>query len=114
MSDQPNPPKRENEAEWNRFFKLGEMMGDGLHNEPDGKWISKEYRQLSRILIPEIKKTDSSRRKQKAIAIDAQMKTLLENNKCSCGGCLVQKRSGTKVAYCEVCDSRYVARNKKT
>lgn len=28
-----------------QLVKLGDMMGDGLHLEPDGKWISKEYKQ---------------------------------------------------------------------
>jgi len=27
-----------------QLVKLGDMMGDGLHNEPDGKWIEREYR----------------------------------------------------------------------
>lgn len=29
-----------------QLVKLGDMIGDGLHDEPDGKWITKEYRHL--------------------------------------------------------------------
>lgn len=49
----PNKIERENEHEWRQFCRLGEMMGDGLHHEPDGKWIVKEYRKLAKILLPE-------------------------------------------------------------
>lgn len=105
--------ERDNQFEWNQFCRLGEMIGDGLHYEPDGKWISKEYNRLAKILIPEIKTQDKEKRKRKASNIDEQMKVLLSNKKCSCGGELKQKRSGTKVAYCIVCDSRYVAKSKK-
>jgi hypothetical protein len=31
---------KDNEHLWRQFCKLGEMMGDGLHYEPDGKWIA--------------------------------------------------------------------------
>ena len=42
-----------NEHLWRQFEKLGEMMGDGLHHEADGKWISVEYKKLAKILCPE-------------------------------------------------------------
>ena len=53
---------KDNEHLWRQFCRLGEMMGDGLHYEPDGKWIAKEYRQLAKILIPEMKEENSIRR----------------------------------------------------
>lgn len=34
----------------NQLVKLGDMMGDGLHHEPDGKWIEKEYRKIAKQL----------------------------------------------------------------
>lgn len=92
---------------WDRFCKLGEMMGDGLHWEEDGKWISKEYNKLSRILLPDMHKDI---RKAKADAINKQMAFLLAKSACSCGGKLIQKKKGTKVSYCEVCNNRYVAK----
>lgn len=117
------PPKsgsgiavRENEFEWRQFCRLGEMMGDGLHHEPDGKWIAKEYRKLSKLLIgdiPELKEEQKRKRKLKAANIDEQMAKILAAKKCECGGNLKQKRSGAKVAYCETCNTRYVARYKK-
>lgn len=92
------------------------MMGDGLHYESDGKWIIKEYRQLRKILCPptpEMKEIERQQRKERAIRINEQIDKLLEKSKCSCGGNLKQKKSGTKVAYCELCNSRYVAKYKK-
>ncbi len=105
--------QRENQDLWNRFIRLGDMMGDGLHYESDGKWIEREYNKLARILIPEIKEADKQKRKNRAININKQMDALLQTKKCSCGGKLIQKRSGTKVVYCELCNSRYVAVTKK-
>lgn len=106
---------KDNEVEWNQFCKLGEMMGDGLHNEPDGKWITKDYNRLAKILIPELKEESKERRRLKAISIDSQMVKLIEKIKCSCGGNLKQARSGSKVAYCqnEDCKKRYKANKKK-
>ena len=106
----------ENQFEWNQFIRLGEMMGDGLHHEPDGKWISREYGRLAKILIPEIKEAQKERRKLKALRTDEQMKNLLAEKKCTqpgCGGSLKQKRAGTKIVYCENCNARYKARTRK-
>jgi hypothetical protein len=98
---------------WDQFCKLGDMMGDGLHNEPGGKWISRDYGKLAKILIPDMKEAMSIKRKLKAANIDAQMSKLLEGKKCNCGGDIKQGRSGTKVAYCQSCNLRYVAKSKK-
>lgn len=104
--------KEENQFLWRQFCRLGEMMGDGLHHEPDGKWIEREYKHLARILIPELKTQDKERRKLKALNIDEQMQKLLLERKCSCGGTLKQSRSGSKVCYCTECNARYKARTK--
>jgi hypothetical protein len=106
--------KSDNAHLWNQFIRLGEMMGDGLHYESDGKWISKEYRKLAKILIPEMKEESAIRRKLKNASTDIQMAKLLEDRKCGCGGGIKQKRSGSKVAYCQTCGSRYVAKPKKS
>ena len=105
-----------NEHLWNQFARLGEMIGDGLHYESDGKWISKEYRKLSKILCPptpEMKALMKEARKEKSKKIDEQMTKLMETFKCKCGGTLKQKKRGVKVAYCQICNLRYVARSKK-
>lgn len=101
-----------NEHLWRQFCRLGEMIGDGLHYESDGKWISAEYKRLAKILIPEDKKEHGIIRKIKNANIDSQMAKLLELRKCDCGGEIKQKRSGAKVAYCQSCNQRYVARTK--
>jgi len=54
--------KASDDFHWRQFCKLGEMMGDGLHHEADGKWIAIEYKKLSRILIPEIRDVEKARR----------------------------------------------------
>lgn len=105
--------ERTNQFEWNQFCKLGEMMGDGLHHESDGKWISKEYRRLSKILIPEIRIQDAVRRKAKNKLVDEKMASLLSNKKCDCGGGLKQTRSGSLSCRCTVCPLRFKARTKK-
>ncbi len=85
-------------------------MGDGLHHEPDCKWISKEYNKIFNLLYPEHKQ---EARKNKADRTNEQMKNLLEIKACSCGGKLKQSRSGSKIAYCEVCNNRFKAVTKK-
>lgn len=104
---------QENKLEWERFIKLGDMMGDGLHHEPDGKWITREYNKLAKLLIPEIRESQKEKRKLKAERVNENMKRLLAEKKCKCGGSLKQGRSGSKVCYCTVCNSRYVATRKK-
>jgi len=105
--------KTSDDFHWRQFCKLGEMMGDGLHHESDGKWIVREYNQLAKILIPELKEHAKSRRKLKAKNIDEQMQKMLLEKRCSCEGVLVQSRSGSKVCYCIKCNNRYVAGKKK-
>lgn len=94
-----------------QLIKLGDMMGDGLHHEPDGKWIEKEYARVFNALYPDVRK---QRRAKKAIAINENMLKLFKTFKCSCGGELKQSRSGSKVAYCVKCNLRYKAGKKKS
>jgi hypothetical protein len=105
-----------NRHDWDMFCRLGEMMGDGLHYEADGKWIAKEYRRLAKALLPMTDMEKEHNKKLRAIkneSIDKQMAEVLSRSKCSCGGTLVQKRSGAKVAYCTSCNARYTAKPKK-
>lgn len=37
---------------YQQFIKLGDMMGDGLHLEKDGRWIAREYKRISKNTIP--------------------------------------------------------------
>ena len=96
---------------WEQFIRLGEMIGDGLHNEPDGKWISRDYRKLSKILVPEIKEAETAQRKMKNQHIDEQIKKLIEKikSKC-CNADLTQSRSGSLIVYCSKCKGRFKAK----
>lgn len=104
--------KESKELLWRQFSNLGEMMGDGLHNESGGKWIAKEYKKLSRALIPELREREKDLRKQKNKIIDEKMTTFLQTIKCDCGGDLQQVRSGSKTCYCTACKLRYQAGEK--
>ncbi|MDA3734109.1 hypothetical protein PBV87_21780 [Niameybacter massiliensis] len=84
----------------NQLVKLGDMMGDGLHHEPDGKWIEKEYRKVAEQLgiIKQKPKSNDG--------IDMYMAERCNAVKCECGGALKQSRKGSFVAKCE-CGLKY-------
>ena len=56
------------------------MIGDGLHLEPDGRWIEEEYKNICLMLglTKRTKKTDSK-------SIDDFMKDRISQVKCNCG-----------------------------
>ncbi|NRB79176.1 MAG: hypothetical protein HRU38_10975 [Saccharospirillaceae bacterium] len=87
-----------------QLIKLGDMMGDGLHHEPDGKWIAKEYRQISKALglIPPKKSTNNSAQ------INERMAERIKQVDCpNCQQELKQTRSGSMKAKCISCGSKY-------
>lgn len=89
--------------EWERFARLGEMIGDGLHYEPDGKWITREYRSLMHYLIPETKKADKEQRAARRKQVNDRLKELLKDFKChNCNqvGTVTQNRSGARRCKC--------------
>lgn len=98
--------KEGNEYLYNQLIKLGDMMGDGLHHEPDGKWIEKEYRAICKVLFPERFKEV---RKKKSFVIDNFMKRVEEEKKCDCGGSLKQSRKGSYSCHCLTCSKKYKA-----
>ncbi|MEH6734057.1 MAG: hypothetical protein V7690_05375 [Shewanella sp.] len=82
----------------NQLVKLGDMMGDGLHHEPGGNWISKEYTKICKALgyIPKTKRNPA---RAKAIN-EAMAKRVID---VKCGKCcleLKQTRAGSKRAEC--------------
>lgn len=86
----------------NQLIKLGDMMGDGLHLEPDGKWISREHRKLCRRL-GYIKPPPRNTGK-----IDEHMAERCKNLSCpKCGGAFKQSRSGSLRAICLGCGAKY-------
>lgn len=87
---------------YQQLVRLGDMMGDGLHLEPDGKWIEKDYTNICIMLglIKEAKKRDSK-------SIDEFMKDRVTEVKCSCGGDLKQSRKGSFIGVCIDCGKKY-------
>ena len=88
----------------NKLIRLGDMMGDGLHHEPGGKWISREYRQTC-IALGII---ENPKRRNNSAAIDERMQQRVADVPCGeCGGILRQTRSGSKRALCQSCGSKW-------
>lgn len=102
----------DNKHLWDQFIRLGERIGDGDLG-PDEKWMLRDYKRISKILIPEIKADEKEVQQMKNKNRDTQMTTLLENKKCKCGGTLKQTRSGSLTADCTTCGARYKAKTKK-
>lgn len=87
-----------------QLVRLGDMMGDGLHEEPGGKWISRDYNRILKALghLP------SKPRRNNVAGIDAAMAKSLQSAKCSqCGGGLKQSRSGSLRATCLSCGAKF-------
>lgn len=88
-----------------QLVRLGDMMGDGMHLESDGKWISKEYRRVAKALgytMPSKKRADNSG------AINQRMDERVKQVPCGkCGGTLKQSRSGSMQAKCTSCEAKF-------
>ncbi|HCY85358.1 MAG TPA: hypothetical protein DHV36_09520 [Desulfobacteraceae bacterium] len=85
-----------------QLIRLGDMMGDGLHHEPDGKWIPREYKKIARALglIPKHKKNTKG--------INEFMKKAIQKHRCQkCDETLKQTRSGSLRATCTGCGAKY-------
>lgn len=88
-----------------QLIRLGDMMGDGLHLEPDGNWISKEYRRVAKALGYE---KPTKKRASNTDAINEKMAKRVKEVSCrKCGGALKQSRSGSMRAKCTGCESKY-------
>lgn len=93
-----------------QLVRLGDMMGDGLHEEPGGKWIARDYNRILKALglLP------SKPRQNNGAAINAAMAQKLQSAKCQkCGGELKQRRSGSLRADCLGCGARYQLKPQK-
>ncbi|MGQ7951444.1 hypothetical protein [Providencia huashanensis] len=89
-----------------QLVKLGDMIGDGLHHEPDGKWITKEYRRICKAL-GYIKPTPRKPAVNNSSEINEKMAERLSNVNCKCGSKLKQSRSGSMKAICTSCNAKY-------
>lgn len=83
---------------YQQFIRLGDMMGDGLHLERDGRWIAREYKRISKILFPEMfPKRDTALR-------DTAISEWCKDNPCkNCGGKFKQTRKGSMRVVCTEC-----------
>lgn len=85
-----------------QLIRLGDMMGDGLHHEPDGKWIPKEYKRVMKALGLMPKKRNNSE------VINQRMIERVNDVACGkCSGKLMQTRSGSKRAACVDCGAKW-------
>ena len=86
-----------------QLVRLGDMMGDGEHHEPGGKWISKEYRKICRALgiIPK-------KPRRSPEMVNEEMRKRVEKVACQrCGRKLKQVRSGSLRASCQNCGAKF-------
>ena len=102
--------KKDKDYLYSQLIRLGDMMGDGLHHEPDGNWISKEYRQICKQLglLP--------KRKNDSEEINKKMDECVNIVKCKiCTGDLKQTRKGSMRAKCLECGALFklLTRKKK-
>jgi len=79
------------------LVKLGDMIGDGLADEPGGAWIRRDYKRVAKAL------GHGMPRRNNGAAINAAVARFLEANKCKCGGPLKQTRSGAMRVVCGSC-----------
>lgn len=92
----------DNDFLYRQLIKLGDMMGDGLHHEPDGKWIPKEYKKILKALgmLP--------KKKRNVSGINEAMEKKLSGINClNCDGELKQTKSGSMRAICSNCGNKY-------
>lgn len=90
-----------------QLIKLGDMMGDGLHHEPGGKWISREYQKICKTLgyLPKRKRGEATR---DTATINEKMAERVSSTDCKkCGGTLQQTRSGSMRAKCLDCGGKF-------
>jgi hypothetical protein len=87
---------------YRQLIRFGDMMGDGLHHEPDGKWIEKEYKNILRALGIYPKRKNNSK------IINKLMFNRVQTVKCQkCKSTLQQTRLGSMRARCTNCGTLY-------
>ncbi len=94
---------------YGQLIKLGDMMGDGLHHEPDGKWISRDYKKVAKALgLLEDSPLQKEMKAQRRDQIDSQMQQRVKDFPCGkCQSALKQTRKGSKRAQCEGCGTKW-------
>lgn len=87
---------------YDQLVHLGDMIGDGLADEPGGEWIRKEYHNTAKTLGL-LKNTRQNNSKQ----IDDFMSKRIKEFKCSCGSSVKQVRKGSFITLCNNCGKKY-------
>lgn len=106
-----------NKQAWEQFCKLGEAIGEGLHDEDPS--ILTSYKLLQKNLFPdtsEEKAYKKTLRINRNKAIDKAISERVLIDKCKCGHSLKQIRSGSFKVKCveSSCQKKYSYRQKKT
>lgn len=97
---------------WDRFIRLGEMIGDGDH--ADMKNLKREYKRLMLILIPETKVDLRTKAQERNRMIDEAVRAKLAELNCpKCNAVMRQVRSGSLTVKCSNCESKYKFKKKK-
>jgi len=108
---QPAPkPGVDKEYLGRQLIKLGDMLGDGMGDEPGGAWIKTEYRKICKALgyvMP------TKPRRNNSQVINAAVAKYVETNRCECGGVLIQSRPGSMRVECVACRKRYQLKGRK-
>lgn len=85
-----------------QLIRLGDMIGDGLADEPGGAWIKREYAQTMRAL------GIAPKRRNRSAQIDERMQQRVAEVKCqACAGELKQTRAGSTRAKCGACGALF-------
>lgn len=98
---------------YRQLIQLGDMMGDGQHLEPGGKWISRDYKKVAKALgllelTPEQKTAKKAINADRRAAIDERMVQRVREFSCrKCGGEVKQTRKGSKRAQCTQCEAKW-------
>lgn len=81
-----------------QLIRLGDMIGDGLADEPGGAWIKRDYAQTMRAL------GIAPKRRNRSAQIDERMRQRVAEVNCqACGVALKQTRAGSTRAKCAAC-----------
>lgn len=111
----------EEDKSWNahlhrQLVRLGDMIGDGLADEPDGEWIKREYKATLKALnIERPKPAKRPYTRNPHAAAQRQRIDNLMRQRCAevrCQDCktltLHQVRAGSRKADCSICGARYI------
>ena len=90
-----------------QLVKLGDMIGDGVANEPGGKWVNKEYNRILKALGIAPPRRKRRTKSPEAIAEINRLMTI-RITEVQCPQCkkysLKQSRAGSMSARCELCN----------